>query len=281
MSDSVTPTRPRQLRQHTVLIAIIVAAFVPLVFTILLSLRTTSSIYVDFFSFPWPPNFGNYGGAFDALGAPILRSLVVCGASIAGVLALAAPCAYALARLNFAGKTVVYRCILLVLFVPSVILLTPLFSLARGLGLVGSLWGLVVYYVATSLPLAIFLLTPFLASQEEEIFEAARIDGAGDLRILVRIAIPLAVPIIATIAIMTFLNLYNDFIWPSLVLRGDNETAILALTGFAPPTQSGFSSRPDIGLQTAGYIIVTLPQLVVLGAGMRFFIQGVTAGAIR
>jgi ABC-type glycerol-3-phosphate transport system permease component len=271
----------RQLTQHVVLVLVIVVAFVPFVFTLLLSLRTTSSIYLNFFTLPWPPNFGNYSGALVALGPPILRSLLVCACSIAGVLILAAPCAYALARLKFAGRTLVYRAVLLVLFVPSVILLTPLFSLARGLGLVGSLGGLIVYYIATSLPLAIFLLTPFLAAQEEQIFEAARIDGAGDIRMLVQIAVPLALPIIATIAIMTFLNLYNDFIWPSLVLRQDDETAILALTGFAPPTQSGFSSRPDVGLQTAGYVVVALPQLVVLGSGMRFFIQGITSGAIR
>lgn len=282
MSGEIAGRRSRrQLTQHTVLIAIIVIAFIPFVFTVLLSLRSSSSIYVDFFTFPWPPSLHNYGGAFQALGLPILRSVIVCASSIAGVLLLGCPCAYALARLKFAGRTLIYRAVMLVLLVPSVILLTPLFSLARGLGLVGSIWGLIVYYIATALPLAIFLLTPFLAAQEEEMFEAARLDGAGDLRILVRIAIPLALPILATIAIMTFLNLYNDFIWPSLVLRGDNETAILALTRFAPPTQSGFSSRPDVGLQTAGDVIVALPQLIVLGAGMRFFIQGVTAGAIR
>ena len=277
--------RPRipfgRLLQHVILGLLITLAFVPFAITLLLSFRPSASIYLNFWQLPWPPTTANYAGAWKALAAPLLRSVVVCAVSIGGILALALPCAYSFARLKYAGRTVIYRLIMAVLLIPTVILLTPLFSLSRQLGLVGNLWGLVVYYIATGLPLSIFLLTPFLAKQDDEIFQAARIDGATETAILLRIAIPLAVPILATIAIMTFLNLYNDFIWPSLVLQQNNQTAMLALANFAPPTSTGFSSRPDVGMQTAGYGIVALPQLLVLGAGMRYFIQGLTSGAVK
>lgn len=280
-NEAASAVRGRSRVSLTVLAALLVAAFFPLVLTVALSLRSTSSIYVDFWQFQWPPSTANYPAAARALALPMLRTVLVCVASIAGILVLSCPCAYAFARLRFAGRQVAYRMVMGALLIPSVLLLTPHFALARGLGLVGTLWGLVVYYIATGLPLAVFLLTPFLTNQDEQIFEAARLDGARESVILVRIAVPLALPILATVAVMTFLNLYNDFIWPSLVLRQDTQTAIVALTSFAPPTTSGFSSRPDIGAQTSGYVIAAVPQLLVLALGMKYFVQGLTSGAIK
>lgn len=273
--------KPRKFGSHTILILLITLAFVPFVITLLLSLRPTASIYLNFWKLPIPATTENYAGAWHALSGPILRSVFVCAVAITGILIIGGPCAYSFARIKFAGRNAIYKVVMVVLLVPTVILLTPLYSLSRDLGLVGSLKGLIVYYIATGLPLAIFLLTPFLAAQDAEMFEAARIDGASESRIMLAIAAPLAAPILATIAIMTFLNLYNDFIWPSLTLTQDNQTAMLALASFAPPASTGFSSQPNVGLQTAGYAISALPQLIVLIGGMRYYIQGLTSGAVK
>jgi ABC-type glycerol-3-phosphate transport system permease component len=164
--------------------------------------------------------------------------------------------------------------------IPGVILLTPHFIMANDFGLRGSLWGLIVFYVAGGLPFGVFLITTFFRSQPQEIFEAARVDGATEVESLWRIAIPLSWPILVIVAIFNFLSIYGDFIWPSLMLPASRQTLILALEQYSPQVNE-FASRPDVGMQTAGYVFATLPQLVVFGFGMKYFIQGVTSGAVK
>ena len=181
----------------------------------------------------------------------LLRTLFVTAASIAGILALASPASYTFARMRFLGRGVLFQAVLAMLMVPGVILLVPRFIEADQLGLRGSLWGLIVFYVAGGQPFAIFLLTTFFKSQSEEIFEAAGVDGASELRALLAIAISLAMPILVTITVMDFLRIYDDFVWPSLMLPKTAHTLILALERYNPPIEE-FISRPDLGAQTAG-----------------------------
>jgi ABC-type glycerol-3-phosphate transport system permease component len=164
--------------------------------------------------------------------------------------------------------------------IPGVILLTPHFIMANSLGLRGSLSGLVFFYVAGGLPFAIFLITTFFRSQAEEIFESARIDGASELQSLIYIAVPLARPILVTLAILTFLGLYDDYIWPSLMLSQSQQTLILALERYNPATGM-FTSRADLGSQTAGFVFATLPQLILFTVGLKYFVQGLTSGAVK
>ncbi len=105
-----------------------------------------------------------------------------------------------------------------------------------------------------------FLLATFFRSQAEEMFEAARIDGASELQALWHIAMPLARPILVTIAILNFLRVYDDYIWPSLMLPQSMQTLVLALERYNPQTGM-FTSRPDIGSQTASFVFATIPQL--------------------
>jgi hypothetical protein len=127
-----------------------------------------------------------------------------------------------------------------------------------------------------------FLITTFFRSQPAEIFEAARIDGASELEALWRIALPLAWPIMVTVAIFNFLSIYGDFIWPTLMLSQGDRTLLMALEQYmVDPETNEFGSRPDIGIQTAGYVVATIPQLIVFALGMKYFIQGVTSGAVK
>ncbi|HEY7117008.1 MAG TPA: carbohydrate ABC transporter permease, partial [Tepidisphaeraceae bacterium] len=154
------------------------------------------------------------------------------------------------------------------------------FIIASKYGLRGSLWGLIVFYIAGGLPFGVFLITTFFRSQPAEIFEAARVDGATELQALWRIAVPLAFPILVTVAIFNFLSIYSDFIWPSLMVNESKQTLILALERYNPQV-SEFGTRQDIGMQTAGYVFATVPQLIVFALGMKYFIQGVTSGAVK
>jgi ABC-type glycerol-3-phosphate transport system permease component len=266
--------------QYALLLLLLFLSFFIVLLMIALSLRETVLIYVDFWGLPWPPTFANYRTAVFDLVLPLLRTLWVCAASILGVLALSCAAAYAFARLRFPGRDALFYLVLAVLMIPGVILLTPHFIMANDLGLRGSLWGLILFYVAGGLPFGIFLITTFFRSQPQEIFEAARVDGASEWQSLWRIALPLSWPILVTVAIFNFLSIYGDFIWPSLMLPESRQTLILALEQYSPQVAE-FASRPDIGMQTAGYVFATVPQLLVFAFGMKYFIQGVTSGAVK
>jgi ABC-type glycerol-3-phosphate transport system permease component len=286
-------TRPRLLRRtagwrpnwtamvhYAVLGTLLILTFFIVLLMIALSLRPTILIYVDFWSLPWPPTLANYLGAVGVLLPATLRTLFVAAVSILGILAVSCVAAYAYARMRFPGKDLLFYVVLAVMMIPGVILLTPHFIMANNFHLRGSLWGLIVFYVAGGLPFAIFLITTFFRSQPGEIFEASRIDGATEVQSLLRIAIPLAWPILVTVGIMNFLAIYGDFIWPSLMLSQGQETLMLGLERFNPQV-SQYTSRPNIGMQTAGYVAATIPQLVVFALGMKYFVEGITSGSVK
>lgn len=266
--------------QYTTLIVLVLLTFSLVVLMVSLSLRPTVLIYAHFWDVPWPPTTINYQTAVLDLIPSMVRTLVLTIASIAALLVLACPASYAFARMEVAGKKGLFFGTLAVMMVPGVILLTPHFVLANQLNLRGSLVGLGLFYVAGGLPFAIFLITTFFRAQPVEIFEAARIDGANDIRSLIGIALPLSWPILVTVAIMNFLSIYSDFIWPSLMLPNSQQTLMLALEQYNPQINE-FVSYPDIGMQTAGYVFATIPQLILFLFGMKYFIQGVSSGAVK
>ncbi|MDQ3656058.1 MAG: carbohydrate ABC transporter permease [Chloroflexota bacterium] len=265
---------------YGVLILFLFLTFFIFALMISLSLRRSIMIYIEFWSWPWPLYWDNYQTAMADLIPSAIRTLIVTGVSILGILVISSLAAYAFSRIQFPGREILFYLVLSVMMIPGVILLTPHFILANDLSLRGSLWGLVIFYVAGGLPFGIFLITTFFRSQPAEIFEAARIDGASEWQSLIRIALPLAFPILVTVAIMNFVSIYSDFIWPSLMLPQDKETIMLALERYNPVSNE-FSTRPDLGKQTAGYIVATLPQLIVFSVGMKYFIKGVTSGAVK
>jgi ABC-type glycerol-3-phosphate transport system permease component len=265
---------------YGVLLLLLFLSFFIVLLMISLSLRRTVLIYVQFWALPIPPTFANYQEAMLDLLPAMLRTLYVSFVSIAGIVAISCVAAYAFARLQFPGRDVLFYLFLAVMMIPGVILLTPHFIIANDFGMRGSLWGLIVFYIAGGLPFGVFLITTFFRSQPQEVFEAARVDGASELRSLYEIALPLARPIMVTVAIFNFISIYTDFIWPSLMLTQSNQTLLLALERYNPQV-SEFGSRPDVGMQTAGYIFATVPQLLVFVFGMKYFIQGVTSGAVK
>jgi ABC-type glycerol-3-phosphate transport system permease component len=266
--------------QYLLLAVLAILSFLLIALMVELSFRPGLSIYADFWGASWPPYLGNYRTALLSLLPSMLRTLLVSVVSIVGVLVIATAASYAFARIKFPGRAFLFYVVLAVMTIPGIILLTPNFILANRLHLVGSLWGLIVFYVAGALPFAIFLITTFFRTQPEEIFEAARVDGASELNTLWRIAIPLSMPILVTVAILNFLAFYGDFIWPSLILNQNNQTLLMALQAFNPQVGQ-FGTRPDYGVQTAGYTFATIPQLLVFAFGMKYFVQGVTSGAIK
>jgi len=197
-------------------------------------------------------------------------------ATIVGVLATSTLAAYAFARFAFWGRQFWYYSIIVMMMVPGILTLVPSFVLARNLGLLNSLWGLILPYIATGEVLGIFILRAFFAGLPNELFEAARMDGASHLQAFGRIALPLTKPILGTIAIVNLIGVWNDYVWPLLVIGDDSlKTLTLGLTFYSTRHTTAW------GPLMSGYTVGTLPLLLVFLVSVRYFIQGLTAGALK
>ncbi len=266
--------------QYGLLATLLLLMFVPILLMISMSLRRTTMIYVNFWGLPIPPYLNNYAVTLFDLWMPLLRTLWVYVMSTGAKLFTAALAAYAFARLHLWGREVLfYVLVLLVMMIPGVISLSPSYVLMSRLGLKGSLWGLAIsYFSGQAFP--VFLLTTFFQSQPAEMFEAARVDGASEWQSLWSIAMPVARPILVTIAIMNFMGVYDDLIWPSLMLKNTNKTMMLALMNYNPRVSEQIN-RPDLGPLTAGYVFGCIPPLILFIVGMRYYVAGLTSGAIK
>jgi ABC-type glycerol-3-phosphate transport system permease component len=265
----------------SLLLLLLALSFVPIIMMLVMSLRHSLDIFTDYWGITWPPVWGNYENAWTLLLRPALNSMFISLASVLGIVALSTLSGYVFARMRFFGREVLFYLILALMMVPGMLLLTPNYILAVDLGLRDSYWGLFLFYVAGGQVFGLFLCRAFFASLPEELFEAARIEGASELQCIWHIAVPLSRPILVTIGIMTFLEFYNDLIWPMLMINNPGkETLMLALLNFNP-ADAKTPTRPDLGVQAAGYVFASIPLLIVFWFGMKYYIQGVTSGAIK
>lgn len=277
MRKRIAPT----VAAHGTLVLFLLLSFLPLMVMLFMSVRDTVSIYTRFWAFPWPPKLANYARAMTDLWAPALRTILLASGSILAIQLFAATAAYGFARIRFPGRELLFYLVIVLMMIPGVLVLTPNFIMASRLGLRDSLLGLGVFYVAGGQVFAIFLLRAFFQEQPEELFESARLDGAGELRCLRHIGLPLSVPILITLGIMEFLAIYDDLLWPLLMISTrTKETIVMALQHYNPIIDIVVST-PDIGAQTAGYVFASIPLLFVFVFGMKYYVQGITSGALK
>ena len=264
-----------------ILAVFLLFSFVPVILMATMSLKDSIVIYGDFWAPPFPPVWNNYNKALLDLVGPAVRTVIVAAISIVGITLFSCVAAYAFARLKFFGKEFLFYLVIFIFLVPGVLTLTPSFVLADTLGFRNSLPGLTAFYIGGGQVFSIFILRAFFQSQPEEIFESARIDGSSELRSVFAIAVPLARPILVTLAIMNFLSIYNDLIWPLLMLPSrDKWTMTIALQAYQPPNER-LPGRPDLGVIMAGYVFASVPILLVFAFGMKYYIEGLTSGAIK
>lgn len=226
---------------------------------------------------PTEPTLDNYVRALTTnnFGRYFVNSLIVATTSTAITVVLSAMLAYAFARWDFPGSSLLFYAMLGAMMVPSLVLIIPQFVLARDLHLLNSRWGLVVVYSAGT-AFSVFLLRGFFEEIPQDLLDAALIDGAGPFRSFWDIALPLARPALAAVAIFSFLGAWDEFIW-ALTAISDEQlyTLPIALRLF----QAQHST--EWGLVFAASSIAVLPTIAVFVVFQRHFIKGVTSGAIK
>ncbi|WP_207630323.1 carbohydrate ABC transporter permease [Paracoccus xiamenensis] len=206
----------------------------------------------------------------------MLNSLIVSTISAIITLMLAVPAAYAFFRMHFPGREVMYRTILLAYAFPSIVVLIPLFGMFVKLGLVDTLTGLVIINVTFALPFSIWMLRSFFAGLPKEIEEAAVMDGASTLVILRRVMIPLITPGIASVGIFAFILSWTEYVFTSVLIVSDAKRTV-------PVGFSGIIGQYQIdwGMLLAGASFAVLPVIILFSLVGRWFVGGLTEGAVK
>ena len=228
-------------------------------------------------SLPLSPTTAAFATAM-ASGFPrwLLNSLLISGVSVLVTLALASLAAYAFSRMPFPGRGVSFTLMISLMVVPPIVMMIPLFELMSDLNMVNTYQAVIVIYAGLMLPFSIYLLTSFFNTIPRELLEAGSIDGAGHLRTLISIVMPLAVPALVTLGIVNLLWAWNELLIALVLLQDDSmKTLMVGITIF----QS--HNNLNVPVTMAGLLIATLPIVVVYLAGQRFFVQGLAAGAVK
>ena len=262
----------RRARGSTVVLSLLAVIWLyPVAWTLANAVRSSADIYRAPWDIPWPPVIDNVGEAWSRgeLGVAMANSLYVTAMTVLIVLGLSICAAFSLTRLRPPGRAVLFLLILAPLIIPMDVLIVPMFSIFRTVGLINSLPGVALTNVVLSVSFATIILAGYFRTIPQDVVDAAQVDGAGRIDVLVRIVIPLARPGIVAVGLLVAVVTWNDF-GSALVLLQKPEvfTAQLALSRF-----STFYAT-DQGLTFAGMAIVILPPLLLFLLLQRSFFQG-------
>jgi multiple sugar transport system permease protein len=203
-----------------------------------------------------------------------LNSTIVALVTVASNLVFCSLAGYAFARMRFRGSTLVFSLLIATLVIPFQLTMIPTFLIMRQLHLINSLGALIVPWLVT--PFGVFLLRQFFLALPKEIEEAARIDGCSRLKVLLTVVLPLARPALATLAVLTFLSVWNDLSWPIIAISSEQHfTLQLGLTTFQGQHRTEWSAV------MAGNVITVAPVLLAFLLAQRTFIQSLTSSAIK
>lgn len=265
---------------HSVLVLWSAIVVLPLLWTLMTSFKTTREIFHSPFSLPSHWNFTNYVKAWTTagIGSYFLNTVIVVASALVIVMVLGAMCSYVLARFTFPGTRIIYYAMLAGLTFPIFLAIVPLFFTLKNFGLLNTLPGLIITYVAFALPFTVFFLFSFFRALPDEISEAAALDGAGEWSTFFRVMLPMARNGLASVLIFNFLGLWNQFLIP-VALNTNVKNYVLSQGMAAFASQAGYAV--DFGALFAAVVITVVPVLVVYIIFQRQLQGSVTQGTSK
>jgi len=270
--------RPDLALKHGVLGVAVLIALAPTVFMVLTSLKSEEEYTFNKVGPPAAPVLDHYRSVLFASDffAWMGNSLVLAAGAVALSTAVSCLGAYAIARMQFAGRGLLFSVSTSLMAVPPVVMIVPLFVLYAQLDLISTYHGAILIYAGLITPFSVYLLTTFFRTIPRELFESARIDGAGDLRILVRIVLPLSLPALLTLVVVNALYVWNDLLIAIIFLQDDAKRTLMA--GI-----SVFQGRygDQIPLTMAGMVFASAPMVILYIAFQKHYIRGLMAGSIK
>ena len=269
---------PSALFKQVLMLSLAVAAIYPVYYMIETSLKTRQAWMTDQFGLPLPPTLDNYAALLQDGRIPIwfMNSVIVTTASVVAATVVSTLAAYAIARLQFRGRTLLLRVLVALMVIPPAVLILPLFLGLQPLGLTNTYQGVVLIYAGMLVPFSVYMLSSFFKTLPAEIFEAARIDGASTLRILWSIVVPLSGPGFVTLIVVNAMWVWNELLIALVFLQDDKLRTLMA--GLTTLRGRFAVNEP---LVMAGMFLGALPILLLFLLGQRYFVRGLVAGAVK
>ncbi len=281
LSDLEVRTPRGRLTYALITLALLLLALVvvvPFIYAFTSGLKTSREVFSTTFQlFPTVANWDNYGQAWAYFNLPrlFLNTTFMVTGGLFVQLSVSMLAAYSLSKLKPIGGRFLLIGFLTTLMIPGIAYIIPLYVTAARLGLLGSYWGLWLSYGVNAF--MIFILKNFFDGLPPEIFDSARVDGASALQIFSHIVLPLSLPILIVLSILTFVNLWKDFLWPYLMLLGNPELQPISVALFVVEQRS--ATPPNI--QMAGYFMAMLPPLIIAIVMQRYMQRGLSLGAVK
>lgn len=227
-------------------------------------------------------DWSNWTAVIPDVWRPDLNSASIVFWTVIGLLVVTTPAAYAFTWHRFPGKERLFTIAIVTILLPPILTFVPQFVLIKNLGLLDTQPAVILVYIATNSGIAIFLLRAFFRAIPVDLIEAARLDGASEMQSLFRVVLPLTVPALITVSVLTIVNVWNDFLWPLVVLpSATSRTAAVAVTFFDQPDALTRGTL-NFPLLMAAYLLSSVPLIIIVGSLLKYFMRGATqSGALK
>jgi ABC-type glycerol-3-phosphate transport system permease component len=262
--------------KHAVVWGVLLCALLPVYLMAIVSLKTNTQFYEAPVSVTPPYHVENWARAWEVVAPSVANSLFLSISSTALTLVFALAGAYFFARVRLPFSGLFWNALLVLMMMPTIANLIPLFRLLSDLNLVNTLSALILVGAAAGQVFAIFVLRNFVADIPQDLFEAAEIDGASHLQQLKTIVLPLSGTILGTVGVMLFVQQWNDFVLPLIVMRDEIRYPVMVQL-----QRLNGSYVKEVGPLMAGFAFASIPVIVLFIFSMRLFIKGMTEGAVK
>lgn len=278
--------KKKKIHVSRIIIGILLAVIafiwmIPFIWTLLTSLKSDSEIYTDVLKFlPTQLYFGHYTSIFTRLGnffAYFRNSVVVSFWSVLFNVLFAATLGYSFAKFKYPGRGIFFGFVLLVITLPYVIYLIPIYIMQSRMNMIDTTLGLILPYIATNLPMSVFIMRGQFNGVPNEMMEAARIDGANQWQTFAKVMMPIVKPGIATVIIMTFITVWGEFTYArTLCVTANSQTLAVGITFLRDEAASW-----QYGTLTATIILSLIPVMIIFLSMQKYFVKGIMAGAVK
>ncbi len=269
---------PGNLLRHAVLLLAAFMALVPTIYMVMTALKSDEEYAIDKLGLPDAPVLENFRSVL--VDSPFLfwmlnSSILVAGAVLLST-AVSVLGAYAIATMTFKGRDTLLALSTSLMAVPPVVMIVPLFVLYTRLGFISTYHGAILIYAGLITPFSVYLLTTFFRTVPKELFEAARMDGAGQFTILLRVLLPLSAPALVTLVVVNSLYVWNDLLIAIIFMQEDSKRTLMAgISVF----QGRYNNQ--VPLTMAGMVIASAPMFILYVLFQKQFIRGLMSGAIK
>jgi multiple sugar transport system permease protein len=265
-----------EIGKHLFILLVLAASFFPFYVMLVISGKDGAQFAANPTGLTLPFHWTNYAKAWEMVSGYIFNTIFVCVTAVVLTFVFSINAAYFFARYRMPGGTFLWYFFLILMLMPGIANLVPLFMLLRNLNLLNTFWALIVVYVTGGQVVQIYILRNFIEDIPQDLFDAAEVDGAGHLSQVYNIVLPMSGSILSTLGILQFIGLWNDYILPLIVMRDDH-----MLTMAVGLVRMDSEYVKDWGALMSGYTIASIPMILIFLFTMRLFVKGLSSGALK